>query len=145
VKSNIEKSRNGGLVVDDLMRTNIPNVFAAGNNIIIHDLVDFVAMEGETAGIYAARFAKRNKLPERKSKIIKKKGISTINIEYATLSNPFILYLRVDKLMKECNITVNGKVRKTVLNAKPSEMIELEIDPVKEKFMETIEIEAEGR
>lgn len=145
VKSNIEKSRNGGLVVDDLMRTNIPNVFAAGNNIIIHDLVDFVAMEGETAGIYAARFAKGNKLPERKSKIMKKKGISAINIEYATLSNPFILYLRVDKPMKECNITVNGKVRKTVLNAKPSEMIELEIDPVKEKFMETIEIETEER
>lgn len=145
VKREIETSKSGGLIVDDLMRTNISNVFAAGNNIVIHDLVDFVSLEGEIAGRNAGKLAKGNKLPERKVKIIKKKGISVISMEYSTNYLPFVLYTRVSKPMKKAELKINGKTKKILINAKPSEMIELEINPLKESFKDTIEIEAEER
>lgn len=44
--------------------------------------------------------------------------------------------------MKNCIIRVNGKNKKFVINARPSEMIELEIDPAKENYGSLIEIEA---
>ena len=47
----------GGPVVDDAFQTNVDGVFACGNALHIHDLVDFVSEEGEAAGRAAARRA----------------------------------------------------------------------------------------
>ena len=46
-----------GPVVDEHLMTSIPGIFACGNSLHVHDLVDFVSMEGEEAGIAAAKFA----------------------------------------------------------------------------------------
>lgn len=46
-----------GPVVDQTLATNIPGVFAAGNVLHVHDLVDFVSEEAETAGKNAATYA----------------------------------------------------------------------------------------
>lgn len=46
---------NGPLVGEDL-QTNIPGVFAAGNVLHVHDLVDFVSEEAATAGAHAATY-----------------------------------------------------------------------------------------
>ncbi len=53
----------GGAVVDQFRRTSIPGYFAAGNALHVHDLVDLVAQESETAGKSAARDA-LGSLPE---------------------------------------------------------------------------------
>lgn len=47
----------GGAVVDQRMETSLPGVFACGNALHIHDLVDFASAEGEVAGREAARAA----------------------------------------------------------------------------------------
>jgi NADPH-dependent 2,4-dienoyl-CoA reductase/sulfur reductase-like enzyme len=47
---------NGGAKVNDNMETSAPGIFAAGNVVHVHDLVDNVSMEGEKAGKAAARF-----------------------------------------------------------------------------------------
>lgn len=47
-----------GPVVDDSMQTNIDGVFACGNVLHVHDLVDYVTLESYTAGENAARFVK---------------------------------------------------------------------------------------
>lgn len=47
----------GGPVVDDDFQTGVDGVFACGNALHIHDLVDFVSSEGERAGMAAARHA----------------------------------------------------------------------------------------
>ncbi len=47
----------GGAVVDQRMETSLPGVFACGNALHIHDLVDFASAEGEVAGREAARTA----------------------------------------------------------------------------------------
>lgn len=48
--------RTKGPVVDEHLMTNVPGIFACGNGLHVHDLVDFVSMEGEEAGMAAAKY-----------------------------------------------------------------------------------------
>lgn len=47
----------GGAVVFDNLETSVPGIFAAGNVLHVHDLVDFVTEEGRKAGAAAAEYA----------------------------------------------------------------------------------------
>ncbi len=47
----------GGACVDNHLATPVPNVFACGNALHIHDLVDHASAEGSVAGVQAARAA----------------------------------------------------------------------------------------
>ena len=49
-----------GPVVDHMMQTSIPGIFACGNVVHVNDLVDNVSMESEIAGKFAALYAKGN-------------------------------------------------------------------------------------
>ena len=46
----------GGPQVDESLQTNIPGVFAAGNVLHVHDLVDYVSEEAAAAGTSAAAY-----------------------------------------------------------------------------------------
>ncbi len=48
--------KTGGPVVDETLQTSVPGVFSCGNSLHVHDLADFVSIEGETAGLAAARY-----------------------------------------------------------------------------------------
>ena len=48
--------KTSGPLVDENMQTSIPGIFSCGNSLHVHDLVDFVSMEGETAGAAAAAY-----------------------------------------------------------------------------------------
>ncbi len=50
--------RTNGPTVDESMQTGLPGVFACGNTVHVHDLVDFVTLESQKAGRAAAAFAK---------------------------------------------------------------------------------------
>ena len=50
-----------GAVVDETLQTSVPGIFAAGNVLHVHDLVDFVSEEAELAGKNAAAFVKESK------------------------------------------------------------------------------------
>lgn len=47
----------GGPEVNESLETNVPGVFACGNVLHVHDLVDYVSEEAQRAGFYAARHA----------------------------------------------------------------------------------------
>jgi NADPH-dependent 2,4-dienoyl-CoA reductase/sulfur reductase-like enzyme len=47
----------GGAVVFENLETSVPGIFAAGNALHVHDLVDFVTEEGKKAGAAAAAYA----------------------------------------------------------------------------------------
>lgn len=50
-----------GAVVDDLLQTNVEGIFACGNVLHVHDLVDFVSKEAQIAGENAAAFVQGKK------------------------------------------------------------------------------------
>lgn len=55
-----------GPVVDESLQTSIPGVFAAGNVLHVHDLVDFVSEEAAAAGRAAVRYLENGEGGERK-------------------------------------------------------------------------------
>ena len=57
-----------GAVVDDSLQTDVPGIFACGNVLHVHDLVDFVSAESFKAGKAAAAYARGER---RKGKMIR--------------------------------------------------------------------------
>ena len=55
----------GGPIVNESLETNIPGVFACGNVLRVHDLVDYVSEEAGRAGACAAAYAARADLSDR--------------------------------------------------------------------------------
>jgi NADPH-dependent 2,4-dienoyl-CoA reductase/sulfur reductase-like enzyme len=58
----------GGAIVDENLETSVPGVFACGNALHVHDIVDFVTLEAEKAGKSAADYVlgkirKVNRIP----------------------------------------------------------------------------------
>lgn len=66
----IEMDRvTSGPVVNESLETNIPGVFACGNVLHVHDLVDFVSQEAALAGENAAAYVKSGKSGEEGRKV----------------------------------------------------------------------------
>jgi pyruvate/2-oxoglutarate dehydrogenase complex dihydrolipoamide dehydrogenase (E3) component len=53
--------RTNGPIVNESLETNIEGVFACGNVLHVHDLVDFVSAESSAAGRHAAEYARGEK------------------------------------------------------------------------------------
>lgn len=67
-----------GPLVDESYQTSIPGIFACGNSLHVHDLVDYVTLEGEKAGRSAAKFIKNMLNTAGSIKAISGKGISYV-------------------------------------------------------------------
>lgn len=64
-----------GAIVDENRQTNRPGIFACGNVLQVHDLVDYVTQESYTAGEGAARYIKsKNKNKRTKYVTVKPQG-----------------------------------------------------------------------
>ncbi|MEE1228692.1 MAG: FAD-dependent oxidoreductase [Lachnospiraceae bacterium] len=59
-----------GPVVDEALETNVPGIFACGNVLHVHDLVDYVSEEATTAGKNAAAYVKQGGV-EKAGKVVK--------------------------------------------------------------------------
>lgn len=55
-------NKTGGPIVDENMETSLPGVFACGNVLHVHDLVDYVSEEAEKAGKAAAKYLREEGL-----------------------------------------------------------------------------------
>jgi NADPH-dependent 2,4-dienoyl-CoA reductase/sulfur reductase-like enzyme len=77
-----------GPEVNESMQTNIEGVFACGNVLHVHDLVDYVTLESYTAGKKAAKFIKGQKNSEGSIiEVIADNGISYVVPKYINPSN----------------------------------------------------------
>jgi NADPH-dependent 2,4-dienoyl-CoA reductase/sulfur reductase-like enzyme len=121
-----------GPVVDQLRQTSLPGFFAAGNVVHVHDLVDFVSEEGETAGKYAARYARGlTGASGRLAKVAATGGVRTTVPQVVRLENgqtvPVRLYMRVSKPERRValQVTSNGRLllERQLPVAKPGEMV----------------------
>ncbi|WP_297598643.1 FAD-dependent oxidoreductase [uncultured Cetobacterium sp.] len=103
-------TRTNGPIVTDSMETSIPGVFACGNVVHVHDLVDFVSEEGERAGKFAACYiAAENCKLENVSNIKTGDGIvytvpQMINLD--NIKNKLEIFMRVNNVYKNKKIVV---------------------------------------
>ena len=118
----------GGPVVDEQRETNIPGIFAGGNVVHVHDLVDDVSWEAEIAGAWAARLAKKGDR-EKKGKITLRPGRNIRSIVPQTISgqNDVTFYIRVKEMEEKVRLRIGDIYHRASRVVKPSEMIKVDL------------------
>lgn len=112
LSGNIElSSLTNGPLVDETMETNVTGVFACGNVLHVHDLVDFVSEEAERAGHEAGKYiklgAKGHEVSTDSSMIIKR----GINVRYTV---PYKINLSNERFSPIEEIQIRFRVTKTM-------------------------------
>ena len=121
-------SVTGGPIVDEMRQTNVPGVFAGGNVVHVHDLVDNVSWESELAGESAAKFAMGEKWVEG-GKIALRAGRNIRYIVPHTISGErdVTLYMRVNEPQEGIRLKIGDVMSKALRVVKPSEMLKIEL------------------
>lgn len=105
--------------VDESYQTSLEGVFACGNVLHVHDLVDFVANEGSKAGISAARYVQNLLSSSTSFKTEAKTGIGYIVpqvIHPDNVKNTIELLFRVKKQYRNVNLVIkkDGEVFRSI-------------------------------
>ena len=117
-----------GPLVDEYLMTNVKGIFACGNSLHVHDLVDFVTNEGAICGKSVAKYLKDNLDTNNIININNGKGISYVLPKTMYLNNDltFKLNFRVNKPYKDVELIIkqNNKIIKKIKKAYliPAEM-----------------------
>jgi len=137
----------GGPVVASNMETSHDGIFACGNVVHIHDLVDFVSQESLLAGREAGRYARGDQRPADNIKLTTGANVSYCVPHTISSDRSHNIYLRVRKPMDKCAIRLGDLHERKMRYAFPAEMINLEVTP---DFLEnfhgdTLRIDVEPR
>jgi NADPH-dependent 2,4-dienoyl-CoA reductase/sulfur reductase-like enzyme len=128
--------RSGGAVVNDSLETSVEGIFACGNVLHVHDVVDYVTEESRKAGASAADYI-LNKAggPGRECAATAGKGIKYVLPQRIGLSGgreKVDLYYRTNALLDEARVlvTAGGEILKETKRRRflPSEMERIKID-----------------
>ncbi|MEG1642096.1 MAG: FAD-dependent oxidoreductase [Synergistaceae bacterium] len=135
-----------GAEVDDTCMTEKDGIFACGNVLHVHDVVDFVSREAEKAGKNAANYIQGKR--EKTTKEIKVKpgfGIRYIVPQKITSGKDVSLFFRVYSPMPQSDVEIlaNGKVIKKFrpLALNPSEMHTVKIGNIDIENIDTMEVQ----
>ncbi len=97
----------GGAVVDENRQTSIPGVFACGNVLHVHDLVDYVSEEAEIAGKQAAAYLDGCRMDAEMFPVSGKDGVRYVVPQRIRKgAAPFALYFRVGDVYRDVRIVV---------------------------------------
>ena len=123
-----------GPVVSSAMETSRDGVFACGNVVHIHDLVDFVSAEAELAGRNAGLFATGVQPPDDNVRLQPAANVAYCVPHTVSTDREHIVYLRVRKRMEHCTLrlsTSDGRVvhERRLRYAVPAEMVNLRLRP----------------
>ena len=123
--------RTKGPLVDEYYQTGVPGIFAAGNVLQVHDLVDFVSAEAEKLAESVSRYLRENTLPESAVPIEASRDISYTVPSRIGGKTDWILSLRVREPRRNIRIELirEGKVIKSkkFRKALPAEMIRIPV------------------
>lgn len=121
----------GGPVVDDTFMTNTPGIFACGNVLHVHDLVDWVSLEAAEAGRCASIFSQKGDTVKQKIPIVFGQGLKYSLPQLVSGDNDFTLSLRVATPCRNRRIVVKDRVREVaqieLARLHPTEMIRIDI------------------
>lgn len=126
-------AKTKGPVVDSNYQTSTKGIFACGNSLHVHDLVDYVSEEGKLAGIKAARYIKNLLSEEEKIDLLPGNGLNyLLPSTFYVNSGEVILKFRVKKPYGKSQIIIKNdnevikKINKLYLL--PAEMQTITID-----------------
>lgn len=128
-KANVElDQRTKGAIVKDNLETSVEGIFACGNVLQVHDLVDYVSQEGEKAGKNAAAYIQKGEIESDYATSVVGNGVSYLcpqKVAYNGDEN-FEFSFRVRHPFNRSRVIVSadGEVIKKVEKLKiiPSEM-----------------------
>ena len=110
-----------GAVVDEYRETSHKGVFACGNVLHVHDLVDYVTLESQTAGEGAAKYVlgQRNEAEYIKTKGVN--GVRYIVPQKVNIKNndDIKLYFRVGQVYKNAKIVVKYNGEEIISKKRP--------------------------
>ncbi len=123
-----------GPVVSSAMETSRNGVFACGNVVHIHDLVDFVSAEAELAGTHAGRYATGVQPPDDNVRLQPAANVAYCVPHTVSTDREHVVYLRVRKRMEHCTLRLSTPDGATVHERRlryvvPAEMVNLRLRP----------------
>ncbi|AEH51073.1 NAD(P)/FAD-dependent oxidoreductase [Pseudothermotoga thermarum] len=127
-----------GVACSNLGQSSNEWIFAAGNCTVIYDLVDYVTLEGEKAGKYAARYIKGEKF----EKSIPIKAGENVGIIFPSRYVPvedLVLYVRSKRPLEKAILAI-GNFEKVFEDLVPSEMLRVRIPRNKLENFEQLEV-----
>jgi thioredoxin reductase len=140
LQAGAELSKNGGPIVDNNLETTVEGIFACGNVLQVHDLVDLVTAEAKRAGKIAAEYVKSRYNKEIKApetiKLIPGDNVNYVKpdlINKSDLLNDIIFTFRVNHPDRRILIRFKDEENNIIYKRKkiyviPSEMVELSIN-----------------
>ena len=133
----------GGAVVDGERETEIPGIFASGNVLHVHDLVDYVSEESVIAGEAAVRYIRGEKQRGVDVKLVTDGKIRYTVPQRITAVNNTKVYFRVANVYRDVKIVVRAGER--VLLEKKKQKVapgEMETVLLTEKVLSSIDGDA---
>jgi NADPH-dependent 2,4-dienoyl-CoA reductase/sulfur reductase-like enzyme len=121
--------RTNGIIVTESMETSVEGIFACGNVVHVHDLVDFVTQESKHAGLSASKYIKGELKKDKYVNIINGQNVNyTVpqRLSIEDVSDKLTVFMRVNNiyhdkaLVVRSNNEVIGKFKRAHLA--PSEM-----------------------
>lgn len=120
--------RTSGAFVDENYQTEVPGIFAAGNVLHVHDLVDFVSLEAEAMAGAAAEYLDRGELPPCPLEVQAGADVGHGIPQRVSGKRDFTLSLRVCRPLENVSVVVrqNGAevFRRKFRKALPAEMLQ---------------------
>ena len=132
LKAGVELDNNTkGPIIDENYQTSVEGIFVAGNVLHVHDLVDFVSLEGERLAVQVAKYINNEVIEKCPINIDRDNNIGHTIPQKISGKNDFVLSMRVRKPLKNPTIEIiqDDKVIKSVKMKKaiPAEMIQIEV------------------
>ena len=116
----------GGAIVDQNRQTDIPGIYACGNVLHVHDLVDYVSEEAAIAGRAAAEFIKGSTFSNKSIKLVTDGKVRYTVPQRISANEDITVYFRVSDIYRDIRITVrDGEkllINKKKLKVAPGEM-----------------------
>ncbi len=135
--------RTRGAIVDEFCQTSVPGIFAAGNVLHVHDLVDFVSLESEKLAVAVARFVKEG-LPKAEIAVETAGFIGYTVPQKVTGEEDVVLSFRPRKPMRDRYIDVyQGETliaSRKYVKLLPAEMEKIKIPVEKLVSKETVKV-----